>query len=100
MLTGLQVLVVHCGLALALMFGATVVGVAVTGPTVSAAQRTVMIVGALDLVIAAVTIARFIAATAAFSSGFGRVLWTIVCIGLVAAATLAMFFVTVLSLNR
>lgn len=100
MMAGLQALFVHGGLALALMFAAAIVGVAVTGPTVSAAERTVMVLGVVDLLIAVVTIARFAAATAAFSSGLGRVAWTISCVGLVAAGGALMFFVSVLSLNR
>lgn len=96
----MQTLLVHCGLALALMFLTAFVGVAVTGPSVAAAERTVMAIGIVDLVIALGTIARFAAATADFSAGFGRVAWTIVCIALVAAGTVLMFFVSVLSLNR
>lgn len=100
MVDAMQALFVHCGLALALMFLAAFVGVAVTGPSVSAAERTVMVIGVVDLAIALGTIARFAAATAAFSSGFGRVAWTLLCVGLVAAGTVLMFFVSVLSLNR
>ncbi len=90
----------HCGLALVLMFVAALIGVAVTGPTVAAAERTVMVLGFVDLAIALVTIARFAAATAEFSSGFGRIVWTLLCVALIAGGTVMMFFVSVLSLNR
>lgn len=100
MFAGLQALLVHCGLAMALMFAAAVVGVGVTGPSVSAAERTVLVLAALDLVIAVTTIVRFVAASAAFSAGFGRLLWVIVCVGLVAVGTAAMFFVSVVALDR
>lgn len=100
MFAGLQALLVHCGLAMALMFAAAVVGVGVTGPSVSAAERTVLVLAALDLVIAVTTIVRFVAASAVFSAGFGRLLWVIVCVGLVAVGTAAMFFVSVVALDR
>lgn len=100
MFAGIQALFTHCGLALALMFAAAFLGVAVTGPSVSAAERTVMVLGVVDVAIAIATVARFAAATADFSSGFGRALWTIVCVALLAAGTLLMFFVSVLTLNR
>lgn len=93
-------LVTHCGLALALMFVAALIGVAVTGPSVAAAERTVMVLGFVDLAIALAAIARFAAATAEFSSGFGRVAWTLLCVALLATGTVLMFFVSVLSLNR
>lgn len=96
----MHALIVHCGLALALMFLAAFIGIAVTGPSVSAAERTVMVVGIADLVIALVAIVRFALATAEFSAGFGRVAWTILCIALVATGTVMMFFITVMSLNR
>ena len=100
MLRGLQALVTHCGLAFALMFAVAFIGVAVTGPTVSAAERTVLVVGVLDLVIAGGTIWHFAAASASFSSGLGRVVWTVVGVGAVAVVATGMFFVSVLSLNR
>jgi hypothetical protein len=100
MLEAMKALFVHCGLALALMFVAALVGVAVTGPSTSAAERTVMVLGIVDLVIALGTIGRFVAASAAFSSGLGRVVWALLCVGLVAAGAVTMFFITVLSLNR
>lgn len=100
MVAGFSALFTHCALALAAMFAAAFVGVAVTGPSVSAAERTVMVIGLLDLLIALVAIARFAAATAAFSSGIGRVVWTVVCTALLVFGTAGMFFVTVLSLNR
>ena len=100
MLRGLQALISHCGLAFALMFAAAILGVALTGPTVSAAERTVLVLGVLDLVIAAGTIVHFSAASASFSSGLGRVVWTVVGVGAVAVVATGMFFVSVLSLNR
>lgn len=100
MLRGLQALILHCGLASALMFAAAIIGVAVTGPTVSAAERTVLVLGVLDLVIAAATIVHFAVASASFASGFGRAVWTVIGIGAVAFVATGMFFVSVLSLNR
>ena len=100
MFRGLQTLIMHCGLAFALMFAAAILGVALTGPTVSAAERTVLVLGVLDLVIAAGTIVHFSAASASFSSGLGRVVWTVVGVGAVAVVATGMFFVSVLSLNR
>lgn len=100
MFAGFQALFVHCALALASMFAAAFVGLAATGPSVSAAERAVMVIGVLDLVIAVVAVARFAAATAAFSSGIGRVAWTVVCIGLLAVGTTGMFLVTVMTFNR
>lgn len=93
-------LITHCGLALALMFVAAMIGVAVTGPTVAAAERTVMVLGLVDLAIAIATLARFAAATADFASGLGRIVWTLLCVALLAAGTVMMFFVSVLSLDR
>ena len=42
MFAGLQALLVHCGVAMALMFVVAVVGVGVTGPSVSAEVGTVL----------------------------------------------------------
>jgi hypothetical protein len=100
MFRGLLALLTHCGLAFALMFAVAIIGVAVTGPTMSAAQRTVLVVGVLDLVIAGGTIWHFAVASGSFSSGVGRVVWTVVGVGAVAVVAAAMFFVSVLSLNR
>ena len=100
MFAGLQALLVHCGLAMALMFVFAVVRVGETGPTVSAAERGVRGRAGLGLVLAGTTLVRFIAASAAFSAGFGRLLWVIVCVGLIAVGTLAMFFVSVVVLDR
>ncbi|WP_293251163.1 hypothetical protein [Nannocystis sp.] len=82
------------------MFAVAVVGIGVTGPTVSAAERAVLVLAALDLVIAVTTIVRFVAASAAFSAGFGRLVWVIVCVALPAVGTAAMFSASAVALDR
>jgi hypothetical protein len=100
MLTGLGRLLGCCALVLALLFTASILGVAVTGRTVSAAETTVVILGVIDLVIALGLLVRFAIGTREFATGFGRVVWTIVCAGLVGFLTLSMFGMTVMALDR
>lgn len=100
MLIGLGRLCACCGLALLLMFTASFIGIAVTGPTVSAAETTVVVLGVVDLLLALALLGRFAAGTRDFAAGFGRVVWTIVCAGLLGLVTVGMFILSVMGLDR
>lgn len=100
MLHGLRALFTHGTLTLVLLLAASFVGVAVTGPSVKAAEHTLLALGIVDLVIAAAMLARFVRASAAFSSGLGRVVWGLLCAGVLAAGVMSVFLITVMSLDR
>lgn len=100
MLHGLRALFTHGILALGLLLAAAFIGVAVTGPSVKAAEQTLIALGIADLVIAVAMLARFVRASAAFASGVGRVLWALLCAAMLAAAVLSVFLISVMSMDR
>ena len=100
MLIGLGRLLACCGLALVLLFAAAFLCIAMTGPTVAAAETAVVVLGVLDLLIALGLLVRFAARTREFSAGAGRVVWTIVCAGLLAVLAAGMFGFSVMALDR
>lgn len=99
-MAGLRRLLVHWALALVLLFVAAFVGIAATGPTVAAAERTVVMLGVVDAVLVLAVLGRFAVATREFASGPVRAVWTLVCGAGLAVAGLGMFVVTVMGLDR
>lgn len=96
----LALLFVRAAVTLLVLLGASFVGVALTGPSVRAGERAVLVLGALHLVIALISLFLFVRASGGLVDGAARVVLGVVYAGLMALEVLAVFFVTVVALNR
>lgn len=94
MLTGIGLLLGYWLLALVLMFVAGTVVAVVTESSVAAVERTVVLLGVVDLLLALAAVARFAAATARFAAGLGRAIWIGVFVIGLGFLTAAVFVIT------
>lgn len=100
MARALALLFVRAAVTLLLLLGASFVGVALTGPSVRAGERAVLVLGAVHLVVALISLVLFVRASGGHVDGGARVALAVVYAGLMALEVLAVFFVTVVALNR